>query len=109
MERDVEKAKNKTPEKESDSSPDDGQGNSQLVVKSYVDAIMDRTKLLLYVTMAADDPTTPLTSDYKGDKITFFIMLLMVITEPVVLSPTTGPSLLRSFSAPPSSLTKYSS
>jgi len=65
MEKDVEKSKNKTPEKE---SPDDRGDSSQLVVKSYVDAIMDRTKLLLHVTMAADDPTTPLTSDYKGDK-----------------------------------------
>jgi len=64
----VEKAKNKTAEKETELPPNDEGENSssQLVVKSYVDAIMDRTKLLLYVTMAADDPTTPLTSDYKG-------------------------------------------
>ena len=31
----------------------------------------------------------------------------IIFTEPVILSPTTGPSLLRSFSAPPASLTKY--
>lgn len=70
MERDVERAKGKMMEKESSSTTtinEDSSPNDQLVVKSYVDAIIDRTKLLLYVTMAADDPSTPLTSDYKGE------------------------------------------
>ena len=70
MERDVEKAKSKmkVAEKGSSSTTDDDSSlNDQLVVKSYVDAIIDRTKLLLYVTMATDDPSTPLTSDYKGE------------------------------------------
>lgn len=68
MERDVEKAKSKAAEKGSSSTAanDESSVNDQLVVKSYVDAIIDRTKLLLYVTMATDDPSTPLTSDYKG-------------------------------------------
>lgn len=68
MERDVEKTKSKMMEKGSSSTPenDDSSLNDQLVVKSYIDAIIDRTKLLLYVTMATDDPSTPLTSDYKG-------------------------------------------
>ena len=68
MERDVEKAKSRLKEKVS-STPANDEDNSlsdHLVVKSYVDAIIDRTKLLLYVTMATDDPSTPLTSDYKG-------------------------------------------
>ena len=71
MERDVEKAKSKIKVAEKGSSSttadDDSSLNDQLVVKSYVDAIIDRTKLLLYVTMATDDPSTPLTSDYKGE------------------------------------------
>ena len=68
MERDVEKAKSKMAEKgSSTAASDDSSLNDQLVVKSYVDAIIDRTKLLLYVTMATDDPSTPLTSDYKGE------------------------------------------
>lgn len=66
MERDVEKTKSKMMEKGSSTVADDD-NSDQLVVKSYVDAIIDRTKLLLYVTMATDDPSTPLTSDYKGE------------------------------------------
>jgi len=67
MERDVERARSKITEKGSSiPSNDDSLLSDQLVVKSYVDAIIDRTKLLLYVTMATDDPSTPLTSDYKG-------------------------------------------
>ena len=69
MERDVEKARIRMKEKESSTSAvndDNSMLNDQLVVKSYVDAIIDRTKLLLYVNMATDDPSTPLTSDYKG-------------------------------------------
>ena len=65
----MEKAKSRMAEKESSTSvvnDEDSTLNDQLVVKSYVDAIIDRTKLLLYVTMATDDPSTPLTSDYKG-------------------------------------------
>ena len=67
----MEKAKSRMTEKGSSTSAindDDTTLNDQLVVKSYVDAIIDRTQLLLYVTMATDDPTTPLTSDYKGKK-----------------------------------------
>ena len=69
MERDVEKAKNKMTEKGSSTSTNDDNNllTDKLVVKSYVDAIIDRTKLLLYVTVASDDPTTPLTSDYQGE------------------------------------------
>ena len=65
----MEKAKSRMTEKESPTlavNDDANLPNDQSVVKSYVDAIMDRTKLLLYVTMATDDPSTPLTSDYKG-------------------------------------------
>lgn len=68
----MEKAKSKTTEKTAEKTSttpasDDSLLNDQLVVKTYVDAIVDRAKLLLYVTMATDDPTTPLTSDYKGE------------------------------------------
>ena len=69
MERDVEKAKGGMLEKESNTlavNDDVNLSNEQSVVKSYVDAIMDRTKLLLYITMATDDPSTPLTCDYEG-------------------------------------------
>ena len=65
----MEKAKGRITEKESPTlavNDDANLPNDQSVVKSYVDAIMDRTKLLLYVTMATDDPSTSLTSDYKG-------------------------------------------
>ena len=109
----MEKARNRAKEKEPSASAvndDNSTLNDQLVVKSYVDAIIDRTKLLLYVTMATDDPSTPLTSDYKGNQwcaVFRRIKFFLYVTEPVILSPTTGPSLLRSFSAPPPSLTKY--
>lgn len=68
MERDVERARSKMIEKGSSTpaNDDDSSLSDRLVVKSYVDAIIDRTKLLLYVTMVTDDPSTPLTSDYKG-------------------------------------------
>ena len=50
----LEKAKGGMLEKESNTlavNDDVNLSNEQSVVKSYVDAIMDRTKLLLYVTM----------------------------------------------------------